>query len=93
MSRPQVKQVSDSQSTFFDYTKARWSDPETSRPAAESMSLERLTRQELVLAGLRIVGPSADEQLIASFRSRWPPWRVSNQSIRSRRAKLVRKGL
>jgi hypothetical protein len=92
--RPHGKQVSECQRSFFDDANTPWSDAETWKRAAESISLERLTRtQELVLAGLQIVGPSTDDELIAAFRRRWPSCRLSDQSIRSRRAQLVRKGL
>jgi hypothetical protein len=81
------------QQNFFDVPRARRDDPETSKRAADSIPLERLTRtQELVLAGLTLA-PATDEELIARFRSRWSACRVSEQSIRSRRAELVRQGL
>jgi len=88
MTPPQVVQPD-----LFSVPRARRTDPETSRQAANSISFDRLTRtQELVLNGLRAQGPATDEELLARFRSRWPSSRASDQSIRSRRAELVRKG-
>jgi hypothetical protein len=79
---------------LFDAPRARREDPETSKQAADSIPLERLTRtQELVIYGLSTHGPATDEELISVFRSRWPGSRISDQSICSRRAELVRKGL
>ena len=58
------------QPSLFDSAHSRWSDPDTSKQAAASIPLERLTRtQNLVLAGLKM-GPATDEELIARFRSR-----------------------
>ena len=92
MSRSGGKQLHDGQAPIFDYPKARWSDPTTSREAAESISFDKLTRtQELVLFAFRALGPSTDEELVRAFRERWPSCRVSPQSIRSRRAELRRR--
>jgi hypothetical protein len=60
MTRPQVIQLG-----LFDVARARRDDPETSKRAAESIPLERLTRtQELVIYGLSTHGPATDEELI-----------------------------
>ncbi len=66
MTQPQVVQPD-----LFSVPRARRTDPETSRQAANSISFDRLTRtQELVLNGLRAQGPATDEELLAPFRSR-----------------------
>jgi hypothetical protein len=89
MTRPQVLQPG-----LFDVPRARRDDPETSKQTADSIPLERLTKTpELVIYGLSTHGPATDEELIRVFRNRWPGSRISDQSIRSRRAELVRKGL
>lgn len=81
-----------SQSSMFDVPRSRWSDPETSRQAAESVSLSKVSKvQEMILAAL--IRPMTDEQLVDRVHELWPERRVSPQSIRSRRAELVRKGL
>jgi hypothetical protein len=65
-------------------------DPETSRRAAESITPTKLSgTQGLVLWVLK-QGPAIDEQIIYRIREHT---RVSPQSIRSRRAELVRRGL
>lgn len=77
---------------LFDVPRKRWSDPETSRQAAESVSLSKVSDlQRRILAAL--IRPLTDEQLIARIRELWPDQRVSPQSVRSRRAELVRRGL
>ncbi len=77
---------------IFDVPRSRWSDPETSRKAAESITLPRVTdTQRRILAAL--IRPATDEELIARIADLWPEHRVSPQSIRSRRAELVRRGL
>lgn len=66
-------------------------DPATSRAAAESVSLEAVTRlQRAILNTLTLArGPCSDEEICE--RLSW--MRVSESGIRSRRAELLRKGL
>jgi hypothetical protein len=84
------------QQGFFDPPRARntWrrQDPETSRKAAESISLSKVTEvQRCILALLRIYGPLTDEELVGTFQDTYDDIKASPQSIRSRRAELVRK--
>ena len=82
--------------TLFDaqeHAHARRTDPLSSHLAAERAT-ERLTDvQERVLILLRVKGAATDNTIIQRFRDTWPELRMSDQSIRSRRADLVRKGL
>ena len=66
-------------------------DPETSRRAAESVSLESVSRlQRAILEVLeRAKWPRSDENIIAELDRPW----VSESGIRSRRAELLRAGL
>jgi hypothetical protein len=66
-------------------------DPATSRAAAESVSLESVTRlQRAILNTLTLARkPCTDEEICE--RLSW--MRVSESGIRSRRSELVRKGL
>ena len=80
------------QADLFSYPSARWSDPSTSRVAAESISLARLNEtQERVLGIIQVHGPLTDEELERHYRDCWPN-SASPQSIRSRRSELARKG-
>lgn len=80
------------QGDLFSVPRARWSNPDTSRAAAESISLDRVTEtQARILSVLRINGPLSDEQLVERFHHSWPD-SASDQGIRSRRGELVRKG-
>ena len=82
-----------SQPDLFSYPKSHWADPETSRAAAESISLEKITwTQERVLTVFKFHGPLADEKLVELFKDYWPD-SATDQGIRSRRGELVRKGL
>lgn len=68
----------------------RRQDPPTSFAAARSIDERKLTKtQTLVLEALK-AGPAIDEEIVYRVRERA---RSSPQSIRSRRAELVRKGL
>ena len=79
--------------SLFDAPHARWSDPSTSRIAAESITLEKLSEvQARVLSVIRISGPMTDEELEDRYRELWPN-SASPQSIRTRRSELARKGL
>jgi hypothetical protein len=82
------------QQALIDVPRARnqWNraDPETSFAAARSIDEKKLTgTQKLVLWALK-QGPAIDEQIVYRIREHT---RVSPQSIRSRRAELVRRGL
>jgi hypothetical protein len=82
------------QTSMFDVPRARnrWDkqDPPTSFAAARSIDEKKLTgTQKLVLWALK-QGPAIDEQIVYRIREHT---RVSPQSIRSRRAELVRSGL
>ena len=91
------------QSPFFDIARARNSwrkggrfvrDPSPSFEAAQAITAEKLTDvQERVLSLLRILGPTTDDELIGWWLEYNPDTRATDQSIRSRRAELVRKGL
>ena len=79
--------------SLFDFAHARWNDPSTSRLAAESVTLEKLSQvQERVLSIVRMHGPLTDEELENRYLDLWPG-SASPQSIRSRRSELARKGL
>jgi len=81
------------QPDLFSYPKSHWADPETSREAAESIPLERVSEvQHKILTLLKIHGPMSDEQLVERFDGCWPS-SATDQSVRSRRGELVRKGL
>jgi hypothetical protein len=70
----------------------RWDrrDPETSFKAAQGIDQKKLTgTQEIILWALR-QGPAIDEELVGRVHGHT---RISPQSIRSRRAELVRRGL
>lgn len=80
--------------TLFEYAQARASDPETSREAAQSISPERITAtKERILAVLRIYKPLTHQEIIEVFRSAYPDFAVTDQSIRSRCKELERSGL
>jgi len=82
-----------SQPDLFSYPKSRWNAPDTSREAAESIPLERVSEtQERVLVVYRFHGPLSDEKLVEFYLDYWPD-SATDQSIRSRRGELVRKGL
>jgi len=82
-----------SQPDLFSYPKSRWDNPDTSRAAAESISLEAITEtQERILVVYRFHGALSDEQLEELFLDYWPD-SATSQGIRSRRGELVRKGL
>jgi len=81
------------QPDLFSYPKSHWADPDTSRAAAESISVEKISEtQERVLVVYRFHGPLSDEQLEEFFLDYWPD-SATSQGIRSRRGELVRKGL
>jgi hypothetical protein len=53
---------------FFDVPRARWSDPQTSKLAANSIALTKLTEtQERVLTVLRWGGPATDDEIEQQF--------------------------
>jgi len=90
------------QSPLFDVARARNSwrkggrfvrDPSPSFEAAQSISTERLTDvQDRILVLFKIMGPMPDDTLISYFEEYYPN-RATDQSIRSRRAELVKRGL
>ena len=78
------------QSNLFDVAHARRLDPETSHAAAASVSPERISKQkESILAVLSVYGPLTDNEMIEVFRSAYPHFVVTDQSLRSRRAQLT----
>lgn len=81
------------QPDLFSYPKSRWNNPSTSREAAESIGLERISEtQQRVLEVFRFNGREmCDERLVELFLDYWPD-SATDQSIRSRRGELVRKG-
>ena len=78
---------------LFDYAKSHWNDPSTSREAAESIGLERISEtQQRVLEVFRFNGREmCDERLVELYLDYWPD-SATDQSIRSRRGELTRKG-
>lgn len=81
------------QPDLFSVPRARWDNPSTSKEAAESISLEKITEtQERILVVFRFHGPLSDEQLEEIFEDYWPGT-ASPQGVRSRRGELRRKGL
>ena len=81
------------QPDLFSYPKSRWNNPSTSRQAAESISLERVSEtQQKILEVFRFNGGEmCDERLVDLFLDYWPD-SATDQSIRSRRGELARKG-
>ncbi len=77
---------------LFDVPRSRWSDPATSRQAAESVSLKKVTEVQRRILGC-LIRPLTDDELVARVQDLSPEQRSSPQSIRSRRAELVRLGL
>ena len=78
---------------LFDYAKSHWNDPETSRQAASSIGLKRISQtQQRVIQVFRFNGwEMSDERLVELYEGYWPNI-ATDQSIRSRRGELVRKG-
>lgn len=72
------------------YTRARNTDPSTSREAAASVLRIRETQQH-ILDTLRTHGPLTDEQI--SHVAFEEGWYTSPSGLRTRRAELVEKGL
>lgn len=72
---------------------ARRTDPLSSHEAAARASNRLTDTQDRILVALRMGGPGTDEQIESRFRKWWPEFRVSPQSIRSRRSELVKRGL
>ena len=70
---------------------ARHSDPETSHEAAKSVK-DITALQERIILLLERYGPLTDHELIESFRSAYPLFKATDQSIRSRRAELRDEG-
>jgi hypothetical protein len=81
------------QPDLFSYPKSRWDNPQTSRQAAESIGLERISEtQQRVLEVFRFNGGEmCDERLVELYLDYWPD-SATDQSIRSRRGELTRKG-
>lgn len=76
--------------------KARNSDPATSHVAAESITADHLSETQAAIMVILRETPMCDEKLVEQFHvweqlGRFP--KASDQSIRSRRAELVRKGM
>ena len=73
-------------------SKSRWDNPSTSREAAESIGIERISEtQQRVLEVFRFIGGEmCDEQLVKLYFDYWPN-SAMDQSIKSRRGELVGK--
>lgn len=76
--------------------KARNTDPQTSHMAAESISADHLSETQAAIMVILRQAPMCDEKLVEQFRvweqlGRFP--KASDQSVRSRRAELVRMGM
>jgi hypothetical protein len=67
---------------------ARVADPETSHEAAASVENVTVV-QDRILHLLDLMGPATDEQIIHQYRVAYG-YDATDQSIRSRRAELVR---
>ena len=75
--------------------KARNSDPSTSHDAAQSITSDKLSETQSAIMVILRETPMCDEKLVEQFHiweslGRFP--KASDQSIRSRRAELVRAG-
>jgi hypothetical protein len=83
----------ENQPDLFSYPKSRWDNPETSRQAAESIPLSRVTQtQRRVIEVYRWNGwEMCDEKLVELYFHYWPNT-CTDQSVRSRRGELVRAG-
>ena len=81
------------QPDLFSYPKSRWDNPSTSREAAESIGLEKISQmQERIIQVFTFNGGEMpDEKLVELYHSYWDEG--TDQGIRSRRGELVRKGL
>lgn len=80
------------QPDLFSVPRAKWSDPSTSKEAAASVSLQRISEtQQRVLEVFRFNGVMCDERLVELYEGYWPN-SATDQSIRSRRGELARKG-
>lgn len=70
--------------------RARKTDPWTSHYAAQGVDVTR--GQAIVLTAFSR-GAGTDDQIIERIAHYWPEVQITPQSVRSRRAELVRKGL
>ena len=79
------------QPDLFSYPKSRWNNPATSKEAAESIGLERVSQmQERIIQVFKFNGGEmSDEKLVELYHSYWDEG--TDQGIRSRRNELVRK--
>jgi hypothetical protein len=76
--------------------KARNTDPHTSHMAASSITSDHLSETQAAIMVILRQSPMCDEKLVEQFHiweqlGRFP--KASDQSIRSRRAELVRMGM
>jgi hypothetical protein len=80
----------ENQPDLFSVPHSRWNSPETSRQAAESIPLERVSlTQTRVIEVYRWNGwEMCDERLVELYLGYWPD-SATDQSIRSRRGELV----
>ena len=81
------------QPDLFSVPRAKWSDPSTSKEAAASIPLERISEtQKRVIEVFRFNDwEMSDERLVELYLQYWPN-SATDQSVRSRRGELVRKG-
>lgn len=85
-----MSQSSDQLTLVPEKARARRQDPWTSHLAAEGVDVTR--GQGIVLAAF-IGGPATDDELVDRIKDYWPDVEITPQSVRSRRAELVRKKL
>jgi hypothetical protein len=80
------------QGDLFSVPRARWSNPPTSRQAAQSIPLKKvsLTQQRIIQVFKFNGGQMSDERLVELYHSYWDEG--TDQGIRSRRGELTRRG-
>jgi hypothetical protein len=89
---PRKVQFDPNQTSILDYdtAHARREDPETSHAAAEKITPQVSTLQQVVLGALSIYGPTTDRKLITILKARHGR---TESTWRTRRSELVGKGL
>lgn len=85
-----MSQSSDQLTLVPEKARARRQDPWTSHVAAAGVDVTR-SQGIVLMAFMR--GPATDDELIDRIEHYWPEIRITPQSVRSRRAELVRKKL
>jgi hypothetical protein len=82
-----VTQSSD-QLTLVPKARARREDPWTSHLAADGVDV---TKGQAIVLMAFMRGPATDDELVDRIAHYWPEIQITPQSVRSRRAELVRK--